>query len=197
MSARAESRGIRSFEYTKAPQAAYAVCGHPSGASQFLQCLRMIPMMIPIWIASEAVRRRSREISFSYGAAILAEFGLPPDGPHYRRLIAGFKRIFTSTIFFGTKDEMQTAKVWECSRSLLFRFWGSRVPRNRSVEIATMANPTQLLPPPAKDFKTPSGNIWSTLALPWSRTRTSEWRSWRLHCVGSGTASELQKLFDL
>jgi hypothetical protein len=36
-------------------------------------------------------------------------FGLPKDGPHYRRLVQGFERIFGATIFFGTDEERQHA----------------------------------------------------------------------------------------
>ena len=85
------------------------VCGHPKYGLPFGQ-----DRLIPLWVATKAVRQKSREIAFSSGAEILNEFALPPDGPHYRRLIAGFKRIFGSTIFFGTDEMPETADVGEC-----------------------------------------------------------------------------------
>ena len=97
------------------------VCGHPKYGLPFGQ-----DRLIPLWVATKAVRQKSREITFSSGAEILNEFGLPPDGPHYRRLIAGFKRIFGSTIFFGTDEMLETADVWDCSRFCFFervRLW--------------------------------------------------------------------------
>jgi hypothetical protein len=86
------------------------VCGHPQYGLPFGQ-----DRLIPLWVATKAVRQKTREIAFSSGAEILNEFGLPPDGPHYRRLIAGFRRIFASTIFFGTADMLESADVWDCS----------------------------------------------------------------------------------
>jgi hypothetical protein len=97
------------------------VCGHPQYGLPFGQ-----DRLIPLWVATRAVRQKEREITFSSGAEILDEFGLPPDGPHYRRLVAGFKRIFASTIFFGTEDMLSSAAVWECSRLCFFeriRLW--------------------------------------------------------------------------
>jgi hypothetical protein len=41
---------------------------------------------------------------------------MPTNGSHYRRLQEAFCRVFASTIFFGTKDEMQEAEVWDCGR---------------------------------------------------------------------------------
>ena len=34
----------------------------------------------------------------------------------YRRLQAAFRRVFASTIFFGTREELREAQVWDCSR---------------------------------------------------------------------------------
>jgi hypothetical protein len=81
------------------------------------------------------VRWKTREIVFSSGAEILHEFGLPPDGPHYRRLVAGFKRIFASTIFFGTEGAVESAAIWECSRFCFFervRLWSREEPVTQS-----------------------------------------------------------------
>ena len=97
------------------------VCGHPQFGLPFGQ-----DRLVPIWVATQAVRMRGREFRFSSGAEILSEFGLPPDGPHYRRLFEGFQRIFASTILFGTEHHVERAKVWDCGRFTFFdrlRLW--------------------------------------------------------------------------
>jgi hypothetical protein len=47
-------------------------------------------------------------------------FHLPKDGPHYRRLVEGFKRLFGATIFFGTEDQTHSAPVIDWSRFHFF-----------------------------------------------------------------------------
>ncbi|HYI92196.1 MAG TPA: hypothetical protein VEX68_01505 [Bryobacteraceae bacterium] len=69
------------------------VCGHPNLGLPYGQ-----DRLVPIWVATQAVRLRSREIKFCAAAEILDELGLPPDGVHYRRLIESFQRVFASTI---------------------------------------------------------------------------------------------------
>lgn len=66
--------------------------------------------LIPIWVATLALRQKSRELHFDSAAQMLDFFHLPKDGPHYRRLVEGFKRLFGATIFFGT-EEQSTAKT--------------------------------------------------------------------------------------
>lgn len=66
--------------------------------------------LIPIWIATLALRQKSREVSFDSAAQMLDFFRLPKDGFHYRRLVDAFKRIFGATIFFGT-EEQSAAKM--------------------------------------------------------------------------------------
>ena len=46
--------------------------------------------------------QKSRTIRFKSAAAILETFGLPKDGRYYRRLVAGFERIFYATFFFSS-----------------------------------------------------------------------------------------------
>jgi hypothetical protein len=58
--------------------------------------------LIPIWVATLAVQQQSRVIRFSSAAQLLEFFRLPKDGPHYRRMVEGFQRVFAATIFFGT-----------------------------------------------------------------------------------------------
>jgi hypothetical protein len=60
--------------------------------------------LIPIWVATLALQKKSRIVRFESASQMLAFFGLQPDGFHYRRIVDGFKRIFASTIFFGTED---------------------------------------------------------------------------------------------
>ena len=94
------------------------VCGHPNFGLPYGQ-----DRLVPIWVATQAVRLRRREIKFSAAAEILNELGLPPDGIHYRRLIESFQRVFASTIYFG--DEKSQA-VWNCGRFNYFdrlRLW--------------------------------------------------------------------------
>jgi hypothetical protein len=72
--------------------------------------------LIPIWVATLAVRQKSRELHFDSAAQMLDFFHLPKDGPHYRRLIEGFKRLFGATIFFGTQEQPNSAPVIDWSR---------------------------------------------------------------------------------
>jgi len=97
------------------------VTGHPEYGLPFGQ-----DRLIPLWVASRSVRQNRREIHFETGSEILDELGLPHDGPHYRRIVEGFRRVFASTIFFGPADQTATSPVWSCSRSCFFekiRLW--------------------------------------------------------------------------
>jgi hypothetical protein len=73
-----------------------------------------------IWVATLAVRHQTPIVEFDSAAQILWEFGLPPNGIHYKRLSDGFKRVFGSTIFFGTETERERGQVWECGRGHFF-----------------------------------------------------------------------------
>lgn len=106
--------------------------GHPDHGLPFGQ-----DRLIPIWVATLAVRQKNRTISFRSAAEILEEFDLPKDGPHYRRLVQGFQRIFTSTIFFGTDASVGQHRVWDCHRFHFFdhlRIWCSRTSDEDLVE---------------------------------------------------------------
>jgi len=61
--------------------------------------------LIPIWVATLALRQKSRVVQFKSAAQMLEFFRLPPDGYHYRRIVQGFQRVFAATIFFGTEDQ--------------------------------------------------------------------------------------------
>lgn len=77
--------------------------------------------LIPIWVATLAVRQKSRTVVFRSAAEILDEFELPKDGPHYRRLVDGFKRIFASSVYFGTDEAGRSQQpVWDYRRFHFF-----------------------------------------------------------------------------
>lgn len=81
------------------------VIGHPDYGLPFGQ-----DRLLLIWIASMATWQKNRVIRFRSAATILDTFGLPKDGRYYKRLIAGFERIFYSTFFF-TSDEQGAETV--------------------------------------------------------------------------------------
>ena len=100
------------------------VLGHPDYGLPFGQ-----DRLVPLWVATLAVRQKSRMVFFDSGAEILREFGLPLDGIHYRRLVEGFKRIFGSTIYFGADDGTSRRAVWDSRRFHFFdrlKVWCSR-----------------------------------------------------------------------
>lgn len=105
------------------------VIGHPDYGVPFGQ-----DRLIPLWVASAAVRQKSRTIQFRSAAEILKEFDLPKDGPHYHRLVEGFKRVFASTIYFGTEHRNTQEVTWDFGRFYFFdrlRVWYSREPVTR------------------------------------------------------------------
>jgi hypothetical protein len=66
------------------------------------------------------VRFQTRKVRFRSGAELLVEWGMPTNGAHYKRLVDAFRRVFGSTIFFGTSKEKSKAEVWHCSRTHFF-----------------------------------------------------------------------------
>ena len=76
------------------------IVGHPDFGLPFGQ-----DRLIPIWVATLALRQKSRTVRFRSAAQMLEFFRLPKDGRYYRRVAQGFQRIFASTIFFGTDDQ--------------------------------------------------------------------------------------------
>ncbi len=91
------------------------VVAHPDFGLPFGQ-----DRLIPIWVATLALRQKSRELHFESAAQMLDFFHLPKDGPHYRRLVEGFKRLFGATIFFGTQEQPNSAPVIDWSRFHFF-----------------------------------------------------------------------------
>jgi hypothetical protein len=95
--------------------------------------LQIHDRLVAIWAATQAVRQRSRIVEFQSGAQILEEFGLPHNGVSYRRLTDGFKRVFGSTIYFGSGDDSGRQDVFDCARFCFFdrlRVWYSREDRH-------------------------------------------------------------------
>jgi hypothetical protein len=76
--------------------------------------------LIPIWVATLAVKQKSRTVRFRRAAQLLEFPQLPKDGIHYRRLIQGFQRIFAASIFFGTDVEQEADKVFDWARFHFF-----------------------------------------------------------------------------
>jgi len=76
------------------------VIGHPDYGLPFGQ-----DRLLLIWIASLATWQKSRIIRFKSAATILKSFGLAKDGRYYKRLIAGFERIFYATFFFSSDQQ--------------------------------------------------------------------------------------------
>lgn len=111
------------------------IVGHPDYGVPFGQ-----DRLVLLWLATAAVRTRSPVVRFGSAGEVLVEWGMPTNGSHYRRLQEAFCRVFVSTIFFGTKDEMQQAEVWDCGRGhfldhmrLWFRNDGARDRRTENI----------------------------------------------------------------
>ena len=80
------------------------VVAHPRFGLSFGQ-----DRLIPIWVATLAVKQKSRTIHFKTAAQLLDFLQLPKDGMHYRRGIQGFERIFAASILFGAEEQGQKA----------------------------------------------------------------------------------------
>jgi Plasmid encoded RepA protein len=102
------------------------ITGHPSYGLPFGQ-----DRVVPIYLATLAVRQQSQTIRFRTAAEMLETFGMHKGGKEYRRLVTAFERIFGATIFFGTDTLSGTAKVIQRSRFSFFseaQIWYSRDP---------------------------------------------------------------------
>ena len=91
------------------------ITGHPNWGVPFGQ-----DRLVLLYLATQAVRNQSREVRFRSGAELLIEWGMPTNGAHYKRLVCAFRRVFGSTIFFGTSEERTNLEVWQCSRVHFF-----------------------------------------------------------------------------
>ena len=76
--------------------------------------------LIPIWVATLAVQQKNRVVRFSSAAQLLEFFRLPKDGPHYRRMVKGFQRVFAATIFFCTEQQPERLAVVDLARFQFF-----------------------------------------------------------------------------
>ena len=76
--------------------------------------------LIPIWVATLAVQQKNRVVHFSSAAQVLEFFRLPKDGPHYRRMVKGFQRVFAATIFFCTEQQPERLAVVDLARFQFF-----------------------------------------------------------------------------
>jgi hypothetical protein len=103
------------------------ITGHPNYGLPFGQ-----DRIVPIYLATLAVRQKSQTIRFRTAAEMLETFGMHKGGKEYRRLAAAFERIFGATIFFGTDTLSGTARVVQRSRFSFFheaQIWYSRDPQ--------------------------------------------------------------------
>ena len=82
------------------------VTGHPEFGLPFGQ-----DRLVPIFLATLAVRQQSKTIRFKSASLMLETFGMAKGGKEYRRLVAAFERIFGATMFFGTENSGATARV--------------------------------------------------------------------------------------
>ena len=107
------------------------ITGHPNYGLPFGQ-----DRIVPIYLATLAVRQQSQTIRFRTAAEMLETFGMHKGGKEYRRWVAAFERIFGATIFFGTDRFRGTAKVVQRSRFSFFheaQIWYSRDPEQYPV----------------------------------------------------------------
>ena len=98
--------------------------GHPSYGLPWGQ-----DRLIPIFLATLAIRQQSQTIQFRSAAEMLDTFGMQQGGTQYRRLVAAFQRIFGATIFFGTDMQRERAAVVHRARFNFMseaRIWYSR-----------------------------------------------------------------------
>jgi hypothetical protein len=103
--------------------------------------------IVPLWVTTLAVQTGLQTVRFRSAKSIIREFGLPDSGQTYRRLIDAFRRIMTSTIFFGTEQQFQTAAVWEWQRFHYFdkiRLWFSTDVTQQLPEDEEFANVIQI-----------------------------------------------------
>jgi hypothetical protein len=105
------------------------VTGHPSYGLPWGQ-----DRLVPIFLATMAIRQRSARITFDSAAAMLDTFGMQQGGSQYRRLVDSFQRIFGATIFFGTdRQRIPAAVVHQVRFNFMSeaRIWYSRDPEQK------------------------------------------------------------------
>jgi hypothetical protein len=82
------------------------VTGHPAYGLPWGQ-----DRLVPIFLATLAIKQQSRVIRFRSAAQMLDTSGVQQGGTQYRRLMGAFQRIFGATIFFGTDTQRERAAV--------------------------------------------------------------------------------------
>jgi len=92
------------------------VTGHPTYGVPWGQ-----DRLVPIFLATLAMRQQKQTITFRSAAEMLDIFGMQQGGSQYRRLIAAFQRVFGATIFFGTDTQTQKAAVMHHARFSFMR----------------------------------------------------------------------------
>jgi hypothetical protein len=105
------------------------VTGHPSYGLPWGQ-----DRLVPIFLATLAIRQQTARITFDSAAEMLDTFGMQQGGSQYRRLIGAFQRIFGATIFFGTDTQCERAAVVHSARFNFMteaRIWYSRDPEQQ------------------------------------------------------------------
>jgi hypothetical protein len=105
------------------------VTGHPSYGLPWGQ-----DRLVPIFLATMAIRQRSAKITFDSAASMLDAFGMKQGGSQYRRLVDSFQRIFGATIFFGTdRQRIPAAVVHQVRFNFMTeaRIWYSRDPEQK------------------------------------------------------------------
>jgi hypothetical protein len=87
------------------------VVGHPDFGLPFGQ-----DRLVPIFLATLALRQKSPIVRFSGGQEVLDMFGLARGGKEYRRMVTAFERVFGSTIFFSDESGGGTVRVMHRAR---------------------------------------------------------------------------------
>jgi hypothetical protein len=107
------------------------VTGHPSYGLPWGQ-----DRLVPIFLATLAIRQQRQRITFSSGAEMLETFGLQQGGTQYRHMVGAFHRIFGATIFFGTDSQRTKAAVIHQARFNFMteaRIWYARDPGQQTL----------------------------------------------------------------
>src|SRR5262245_46226239 len=107
------------------------ITGHPSYGLPWGQ-----DRLVPIFLATLAVRQQSQRITFRSAAEMLDTFGLQQGGTQYRNITGAFQRIFGATIFFGTDTQRAKAAVIHQARFNFMteaRIWYARDHRQQTL----------------------------------------------------------------
>ncbi|MBC7924195.1 MAG: replication initiator protein A [Bryobacteraceae bacterium] len=110
-------------------QVVLQVTGHPSYGMPWGQ-----DRLVPIFLATMAIRQKTSRITFESAAAMLDTFWMQQGGSQYRRLVDSFQRIFGATIYFGTDSQRLPAAVIHRARFNFMseaRIWYSRDPEQK------------------------------------------------------------------